>query len=149
MYHRKLEGEQNHLSVQGHQAPRASLVSWSTPGGVFVALACNLALFSWENGRACRSRALAINQRYTVPSHELSREVGPVCNIPQRRATSSHGGLCFSSNSRISRWPRSGSKLFLWSKDSNLRPGHELHKCYRQNVSHLYCVIKTPMASWM
>lgn len=36
------------------------------------------------------------------------------------------------------------SKLFLWSKDSNLCPGHELHKCCSQNVSNLCCVIKVP-----
>lgn len=76
MYHRKLDEKQNHLGVQGQKATYTSLVSWSAPGSVFVTLACNLASFSQVNGRAFRSRALAVSQEYSVPSHGLSREWG-------------------------------------------------------------------------
>lgn len=83
MYHRKLEGEQNRLSVQGHQAPRASPVSWLAPRGVFVSPSCNLALFSQAHGRTCKSRTLAVNQESTVPGHGLSRAAAVVCNGPR------------------------------------------------------------------
>lgn len=88
MYHRKLEGEQNHLGVQGHRATRTSRVSWSAPDGCFVTLACNLAFFSQVDGRACRSKTLAVNQEHTVFSHGLSREVGMVYDVPQGRIVS-------------------------------------------------------------
>ena len=68
--------------------PRASPVSWSAPASVFVALSCNLALFSQANGRTCRSRTLAVNQEYSVPSHNLSRGLGLVCNTLHGRTTS-------------------------------------------------------------
>lgn len=85
MYHRKLEGEQNRLGVQGHRATRTFPVSWSAPDGGFVTLACNLAFFSEVDGRARRSRTLAVNQEHTVFSHGLSREVGMVYDVPQGR----------------------------------------------------------------
>lgn len=86
MYHRKLEGEQNHLGVQGHRATHTSPVSWSAPDGGFVTLACSLAFFSQVDGRACRSKT--VDQELAVFSHGLSREVGMVYDVPQGRTMS-------------------------------------------------------------
>lgn len=86
MYHRKLEGEQNHLGVQGHRATHTSPVSWSAPDGGFVTLACSLAFFSQVDGRAWRSKT--VDQEHAVFSHGLSREVGMVYDVPQGRTMS-------------------------------------------------------------
>lgn len=147
MYHRKLEGEQNHLGVQGHRATHTSPVSWSSPDGGFVTLACSLAFFSQVDGRACRSKT--VDQEHAVFSHGLSREVGMVYDVPQGRTMSESlmlqvflqlvGSADIDSSLKV--WEQT-----LWSKDSNPSPGHRLHKCHRQNVSNLCFVIKAPVA---
>lgn len=140
MYRRKLEGEQNHLGVQGHQATRISCElagSWQW----FRCPDLKLSIIfpsKWQN--------MQIEDMGSKPGMHCSwppprQGSGIVCNVPRGRTISKSLMLQVFSNSRAHSCPCAspefGDKLFLWSTDSNMSPGHGLHKCHSQKVSNL------------
>lgn len=79
-----------------------------------------------------------MNQEYSVPSHNLSRGLGLVCNVPHGRTTSKSLMLqvflliLWSVGDHIERpnVRRQGLGAESVFKDSSLYSGYRLHKCY-------------------